>query len=62
MPHVRLARLLRRRLRTTDEAGWLDLDRIGVVLPATPPRGAWKVADDASPPFHAWARAALQGV
>ena len=38
--HVRLARLLRRRLRTTDEAGWLDLDRIGVVLPATPPRGA----------------------
>ena len=44
--HVRLARLLRRRLRTTDEAGWLNLDSIGVVLPATPPRGAWKVADD----------------
>lgn len=43
---VRLARLLRRRLRNTDEAGWMDRHSIGVVLPGTPPRGAWKVAND----------------
>ena len=43
--HLRLARLLHR-LRLTDEAGWLDRRRVGVVLPATGPQGAWKVADD----------------
>ncbi len=44
--HLRLARLFRQRLRLTDEAGWLDRRRVGVVLPATGPQGAWKVADD----------------
>ena len=32
--------------RLTDEAGWFDHRRIGIVLPATPPRGAWKLAED----------------
>jgi lipopolysaccharide/colanic/teichoic acid biosynthesis glycosyltransferase len=41
-----LANVLRERLRTTDEAGWLDQQRIGVMLPATSPRGAWLVAED----------------
>jgi lipopolysaccharide/colanic/teichoic acid biosynthesis glycosyltransferase len=44
--HSQLARSLHRRLRSTDEAGWLDRDRIAVVLPGTSPRGAWKLADD----------------
>ena len=50
---VRLARLLRRRLRSTDEAGWMDRQNIGVVLPATPTRGAWKVAEDVCQHFSA---------
>jgi len=44
LPH--LARILRQRLRSTDDAGLLDQRRIGVVLPATPASGAWTVADD----------------
>jgi hypothetical protein len=30
---VRLARLLRRRLRATDEAGWIDSRHIGIAMP-----------------------------
>jgi lipopolysaccharide/colanic/teichoic acid biosynthesis glycosyltransferase len=41
-----LIQILKRRLRLTDDVGWLDRDRIGVLLPDTPPAGAWKVADD----------------
>lgn len=41
-----LADLLQWRLRSTDEAGYLDKHRIGVSLPYTPARGAWKVAED----------------
>jgi lipopolysaccharide/colanic/teichoic acid biosynthesis glycosyltransferase len=41
-----LATLLRRRLRITDQAGWLDGGRIGVLFPETPAVGAWTVADD----------------
>src|SRR5262245_40409028 len=41
-----LVKILRRRLRLTDEIGWLDDEKIGVVVPATPPRGAWHLADD----------------
>jgi lipopolysaccharide/colanic/teichoic acid biosynthesis glycosyltransferase len=44
--HAQLAKSLHRRLRSTDEAGWLDRDRIAVMLPGTAPRGAWKLADD----------------
>lgn len=43
---VHLAKYLRRRLRCTDDVGWLDAERIGAVLPGTPASGAWKVADD----------------
>ena len=43
---VGLVRILVRRLRTTDEFGWLDTGRIGVLLPNTPVPGAKKVARD----------------
>jgi lipopolysaccharide/colanic/teichoic acid biosynthesis glycosyltransferase len=43
---VRLLRVLKRRLRITDEIGQLERDRLAVVLPETNARGAWKVADD----------------
>lgn len=39
-------RYLSQRLRTIDELGWLDDERIGALLPYTPAAGAWKVADD----------------
>lgn len=41
-----LAKLLRRRLRITDTAGYLSGGRVGVLLPDTPKAGAWKVASD----------------
>jgi lipopolysaccharide/colanic/teichoic acid biosynthesis glycosyltransferase len=41
-----LASLLRRRLRITDQAGWLEGGRIGVLFPETPAAGAWTVADE----------------
>ena len=34
------------RIRSTDEAGWLDNRRIGVLLPYTSADGSWKLADD----------------
>ena len=41
-----LARILQRRLRLTDDVGWIDRRRIGVLLPETAAAGAWTVADD----------------
>ncbi|MGD9644900.1 MAG: sugar transferase [Pirellulales bacterium] len=41
-----LARVLRDRLRFTDEAGHLGEERVGLFLPDTPTGGAWKVAED----------------
>jgi lipopolysaccharide/colanic/teichoic acid biosynthesis glycosyltransferase len=41
-----VAKVLRGRMRATDEVGWLDDGRLAVVLPTTPASGAWKVADD----------------
>jgi lipopolysaccharide/colanic/teichoic acid biosynthesis glycosyltransferase len=41
-----LAGLLKRRLRSTDEIGWVDDRRIGALLPSTPAFGASKVAED----------------
>lgn len=41
-----LARLLKDRVRSTDEVGWLGPDCLGVVLPYTRTAGAWKVVDD----------------
>ena len=43
---LRLVAILKKRLRSTDEVGWLDDDRIGVMLPGTSVVGAWKLADD----------------
>jgi lipopolysaccharide/colanic/teichoic acid biosynthesis glycosyltransferase len=41
-----LSRLLARRLRITDTAGFLTDRRVGVLLPDTSSAGAWKVASD----------------
>lgn len=43
---LRLADILRRRLRCTDDAGLLADRRVGVLLPDTPPEGAERVASD----------------
>ncbi len=42
---TRLANYLTSRLRLTDDLGWLDEYQLGVVLPATSPTGAWKLAE-----------------
>ncbi len=44
--HAALLRVLATRLRISDEFGRLDRWRVAAVLPATPPAGAWTVADD----------------
>jgi lipopolysaccharide/colanic/teichoic acid biosynthesis glycosyltransferase len=41
-----LVTLLNRRLRITDDVGWLDGRHIGVILPDTPSWGAWALVDD----------------
>jgi lipopolysaccharide/colanic/teichoic acid biosynthesis glycosyltransferase len=41
-----LAKILGGRLRSTDDAGWLDERQVCAVLPGTPPAGAWKVVED----------------
>jgi lipopolysaccharide/colanic/teichoic acid biosynthesis glycosyltransferase len=41
-----LSRLLHRRLRITDTAGYLSDGRVAVLLPDTSKAGAWKVASD----------------
>ncbi len=38
-------RALVKRIRTTDEVGWFDCKRIGVILPYTRSGGAHKIAD-----------------
>ena len=43
-----LKRVLSIRIRSTDEAGWLDEQSIGVILPDTPTEGAREVAADLS--------------
>jgi lipopolysaccharide/colanic/teichoic acid biosynthesis glycosyltransferase len=48
-----LAASLKRRLRITDQAGWLSEAVVGVFLPSTPAQGAWKVADDVCLAFPA---------
>jgi lipopolysaccharide/colanic/teichoic acid biosynthesis glycosyltransferase len=40
-----LANILKWRLRSTDEAGRLDDQQIGILLPDTVPAGAWTLAD-----------------
>src|SRR4051812_48445772 len=41
-----LAKVLRERLRCTDDFGWLDARQVGVVLPCTSAAGAWRLADE----------------
>jgi lipopolysaccharide/colanic/teichoic acid biosynthesis glycosyltransferase len=43
---VHLSRILQRRLRITDTAGYLASGLVAVLLPDTPKAGAWKVASD----------------
>jgi lipopolysaccharide/colanic/teichoic acid biosynthesis glycosyltransferase len=39
-----LGRIVRNRLRSTDDAGWLPNGRLGIVLPHTPEPGGWTFA------------------
>jgi lipopolysaccharide/colanic/teichoic acid biosynthesis glycosyltransferase len=41
-----LVKSLARRLRTTDEVGWMEPWHIGVLLRDTPEEGGWKVVED----------------
>ena len=41
-----LTRVLFGRIRITDSIGWHDEKSIGVILPGTAGKGAWKFADD----------------
>jgi lipopolysaccharide/colanic/teichoic acid biosynthesis glycosyltransferase len=41
-----LVQILRRRVRLTDDVGWMDAGQLGVILPGTDAAGAWKLADD----------------
>ncbi len=41
-----VARILARRMRLTDEAGWLDSRHVGILMPNTPGWGAWTLADE----------------
>lgn len=38
--------MIYRRIRCTDDMGWLDSKSIAIVLPGTPPEGAWRLAED----------------
>ena len=41
-----LIKVLYTRIRPTDEVGWFDKAKVGVVLPDTPPLGARKLAEE----------------
>jgi len=43
---VRLARTILQRIRVTDDVGWFDEQHLGVLLPDTPPAGAWRLAQE----------------
>ncbi len=42
---VQVAKRLQQRMRATDEAGWLDFDNIGILMPNTPgwAHGPWRM-------------------
>jgi lipopolysaccharide/colanic/teichoic acid biosynthesis glycosyltransferase len=44
----RMSAVLAQTVRCTDEVGWVDAGDIGVMLPETQPRGAWRFADKAT--------------
>ena len=41
-----LVPILEHRIRSTDDIGWLEDGRLGVILPHTTPEGAWKFIDN----------------
>jgi hypothetical protein len=41
---VRLAHTILKRIRVTDDVGWFDSEHLGLLLPETPPMGAWQLA------------------
>ena len=41
----RLVRTIHNRFRNTDDLGWYRRGQIGIVMPFTPPEGAWKLAE-----------------
>ncbi len=41
-----LARALLRRLRSSDQIGWLEHQVLGVLLPETPGEGAWQLSEE----------------
>jgi hypothetical protein len=41
---VRLAHTILKRIRVTDDVGWFDSEHLGLLLPDTPPMGAWQLA------------------
>jgi hypothetical protein len=41
---VRLAHTILKRIRVTDDVGWFDSEHLGLLLPDTPPTGAWQLA------------------
>ena len=43
---VRLARAILKRIRVTDDLGWFDDEHMGLLLPETPPAGAWRLAQE----------------
>jgi lipopolysaccharide/colanic/teichoic acid biosynthesis glycosyltransferase len=45
-PPSRLLEVLKGRLRVTDEAGWYDESRLGVLMPYTSCQGAWRLVED----------------
>jgi len=47
-----LAHVLAERIRSTDEAGWYDNQRIGVILPCTCTDGAYKLANEICNALH----------
>ena len=47
-----LAHLLAGRIRSTDEAGWFDNKRIGIILPDTCADGAYKLANEICKAFN----------
>ena len=47
-----LAHLLAERIRSTDEAGWFDNKRIGIILPDTCADGAYKLANEICKAFN----------
>jgi lipopolysaccharide/colanic/teichoic acid biosynthesis glycosyltransferase len=42
----KISDILEGRIRETDQAGWFQDRTIGIILPETPPEGAWKLAAD----------------